>query len=91
VLHIPTHGIFIGEVVWSLWASLSLAYLLLTVSVGCVMGAFASAGFLVLPPILKYMFNMGVTLGIGVIVLFLAWTLVKMLFVNTINFPKMYK
>jgi hypothetical protein len=26
----------------------------LTVSVGCVMGAFASAGFLVLPPIPKY-------------------------------------
>ncbi len=76
---------------WSLWASLSLAYLLLTVSVGCVMGASASAGFLVLPPILKYMFNMGVTLGIGVTVLFLAWTLVKVLFVNTVDFPKMYK
>jgi hypothetical protein len=26
----------------------------LTVSVGCVMGAFASAAFLVLPPIPKY-------------------------------------
>jgi hypothetical protein len=36
------------------------------------MGAFASAGFLVLPPILKYMVNMGVTVGIGVTVVFLA-------------------
>ncbi len=54
VAHPPKHGIFIGKVVRSLWASLSLAYLLLTVSVGCVMGAFASAGFLVLPPIPKY-------------------------------------
>jgi len=42
----------------------------LTISVGCVMGAFASAGFLVLPPIPKYMVNMGVTVGIGVTVVF---------------------
>jgi hypothetical protein len=68
----PKHGIFIGEVVRSLRASLSLAYLLLTVSVVCVMGAFASAGFLVLPPVPKYMVNMGVTGGIGVTVV--AWT-----------------
>jgi ankyrin repeat protein len=66
----PKRGIFIGEVVRSLRASLSLAYKLLTISVGCVMGAFASAGFLVLPPIPKYMFNMGVTVGIGVTVVF---------------------
>jgi len=70
----PKRGIFIGEVVRSLRASLSLAYMLLTVSVGCVMGAFASAGFLVLPPIPKYMVNMGVTVGIGVTVVVLAWT-----------------
>jgi hypothetical protein len=68
----PKHGIFIGEVVQSLRASLSLAYILLTVSVGCVMGAFTSAGFLVLPPIRDYMINMGVTFGIGVTVVFLA-------------------
>jgi hypothetical protein len=37
------------------------------------MGAFASAGFLVLPPIPKYKVNMGVTVGIGVTVVFLAW------------------
>jgi hypothetical protein len=66
----PDRGIFIGEVVQSLRASLSLAYILLTISVGCVMGAFASAGFLVLPPIPKYMVNMGVTVGIGVTVVF---------------------
>ncbi|CAK9203077.1 unnamed protein product, partial [Sphagnum troendelagicum] len=70
----PKRGIFIGEVVRSLRASLTLAYILLTISVGCVMGAFASAGFLVLPPIPKYMVNMGVTVGIGVTVVFLAWT-----------------
>jgi hypothetical protein len=74
-------GIFIGEVVRSLRASLSLAYILLTISVGCVMGAFASAGFLVLPPIPKYMVNMGVTVGIGVTVVFLAWTSSKELHV----------
>jgi hypothetical protein len=77
----PKRGIFIGEVVRSLRASLSLAYILLTVSVGCVMGAFASAGFLVLPPIPKYMGNMGVTVGIGVTVVFLAWTSSKVLYV----------
>ncbi|CAK9863761.1 unnamed protein product [Sphagnum jensenii] len=74
-------GMFIGEVVRSLRASLSLAYILLTVSVGCVMGAFASAGFLVLPPIPKYMVNMGVTVGIGVTVVFLAWTSSKVAYV----------
>jgi hypothetical protein len=74
-------GIFIGEVVRSLRVSLFLAYILLTVSVGCVMGAFASAGFLVLPPIPKYMVNMKVTVGIGVTVVFLAWTSSKLLYV----------
>jgi hypothetical protein len=79
--HPPKHGIFIGEVVQSLRASLSLAYILLTISVGCVMGAFASAGFLVLPPVPKYMVNMRVTVGIGVTVVFLAWTSSKLLYV----------
>jgi hypothetical protein len=45
------------------------------------MGAFASAGFLVLPPIPKYKVNMGVTVGIGVTVVFLAWTSSKVLYV----------
>jgi hypothetical protein len=79
--HPPKHGIFIGEVVQSLQASLSLAYILLTISVGCVMGAFASAGFLVLPPVPKYMVNMRVTVGIGVTVVFLAWTSSKVAYV----------
>jgi hypothetical protein len=79
--HPPKHGIFIGEVVRSLRTSLSLAYILLTISVGCVMGAFASAGFLVLPPVQKYMVNMRVTVGIGVTVVFVAWTSSKLLYV----------
>jgi hypothetical protein len=70
----PKRNIFIGEVVRSLRASLSLAYILLTISVGCVMGAFASAGFLVLPPIPEFTTNMEVTVVIGVTVVFLAWT-----------------
>jgi hypothetical protein len=45
------------------------------------MGAFASAGFLVLPPVPKYMVNMRVTVGIGVTVVFLAWTSSKLLYV----------
>ncbi|KAH8940864.1 hypothetical protein BDL97_14G007100 [Sphagnum fallax] len=77
----PKRGKFIGEVVLSLRASLSLAYILLTISVGCVMGAFASAGFLVLPPIPKYKVNMGVTVGIGVTVVILAWTSSKVPYV----------
>jgi len=93
----PERGIFIGEVVRSLRTSLSLAYILLTVSVGCVMGAFASAGFLVLPPIPKYMVNMGVTVGIGVTVVFLAWTSSKVLYVLKVfkkivkKIPKVFK
>jgi hypothetical protein len=31
---------------------------------------------------------MGVTVGIGVTVVFLAWTPAKVLFVNTVDFPK---
>jgi hypothetical protein len=45
------------------------------------MGAFASAGFLVLPPVPKYMVNMEVTVGIGVMVVFLAWTSSEVLYV----------
>jgi hypothetical protein len=77
----PKRGKFIGKVVRSLRRSLSLAYILLTISVGCVMGAFASAGFLVLPPIPKYKVNMRVTVGIGVTVVFLAWTSSTVLYV----------
>ncbi len=84
----PKRGIFIGEVVQSLRASLSLAYILLTISVGRVMGAFANAGFLVLPPIPKYMVNMRVTVGIGVMVVFLAWTSSKVLYVLKIMWKR---
>jgi ankyrin repeat protein len=47
----PRQDKYIGEVVRTLRTLLSLAYSLLTVSVGCVLGAFATAGFVVLPPV----------------------------------------
>jgi hypothetical protein len=52
------------------------------------MGAFANAGFLVLPPIPKYMVNMRVTVGIGVMVVFLAWTSSKVLYVLKIMWKR---
>jgi hypothetical protein len=70
----PKKDTFIGVEVRSLRMSLRLAYALLTVSVACVMGAFASAGFVVLPPIHSYTTVMQATVGIGVMVVFLAWT-----------------
>ncbi|CAM6043887.1 unnamed protein product [Sphagnum compactum] len=70
----PKKDTYIGVVVRSLRTSLRLAYALLTVSVACVMGAFASAGFVVLPPIGSYTTIMQATVGIGVMVVFLAWT-----------------
>jgi hypothetical protein len=70
----PTKDTYIGVVVRSLRTSLRLAYALLTVSVACVMGAFACAGFVVLPPIRSYTTIMQATVGIGVMVVFLAWT-----------------
>ncbi|CAM6010277.1 unnamed protein product, partial [Sphagnum balticum] len=63
----PRQDKYIGEVVRTLRTLLSLAYSLLTVSVGCVLGAFASAGFLVLPPVRRYTVTMGATLGIGLV------------------------
>ncbi|KAH8972070.1 hypothetical protein BDL97_02G175200 [Sphagnum fallax] len=70
----PKKETYIGVVVQSLRTSLRLAYALLTVSVACVMGAFASAGFVVLPPIHSYTTVMRATVSIGVMVVFLAWT-----------------
>jgi hypothetical protein len=49
----PKKGTYIGVVVRSLRTSLRLAYVLLTVSGVCVMSAFASAGFVMLPSIQK--------------------------------------
>jgi len=70
----PRQDKYIGEVVRTLRTLLSLAYSLLTVSVGCVLGAFATAGFVVLPPVRRYTVTMGTTLGIGLVVVFLSWT-----------------
>jgi hypothetical protein len=79
----PKKDTYIGVVVQSLRTLLRLAYALLTISVACVMGAFASAGFVMLPPIRIYTSIMQATVGIGVMVVFLAWTsstLLKILF-----------
>jgi len=70
----PKKHTYIGVMVRSLRTSLQLAYALLTVSIACVMGAFASAGFVVLPPIHSYTTVMGATVGIGVMVVFVGWT-----------------
>jgi hypothetical protein len=64
----------IGEVVRTLRTLLSLAYRLLTASIACVLGAFASAGFVVLPPVRRYTVTMGATLGIGLLVVLISWT-----------------
>jgi uncharacterized SAM-binding protein YcdF (DUF218 family) len=54
--------------VHSLRWKLRLAYYLLSAAICFVIGAFASAGFAVLPPIPKYTVNMALTVGIGVTV-----------------------
>jgi ankyrin repeat protein len=69
----PGTDTYIGVEVQSLRTSLRLAYALLTVSVACVMGAFTSAGFVVLPPIQNYTNIMQATVGISAMVVFIAW------------------
>jgi len=64
----PPEDIYIGDVVQSLRWKLRLAYYLVSAAVFFVIGAFASAGFAVLPPIPKYTVNMAFTVGIGVTV-----------------------
>jgi hypothetical protein len=64
----PPEDIYIGDVVQALRWKLKLAYGLVSAAVFFVMGAFASAGFAVLPPIPKYTVNMALTVGIGVTV-----------------------
>jgi ankyrin repeat protein len=64
----PREDIYIGDVVQALRWKLTLAYCLVSAAVFFVMGAFASAGFAVLPPIPKYTVNMALTVGIGVTV-----------------------
>jgi hypothetical protein len=70
----PRTGKYIGVFVQNLHMSHLVASVLLKLSVVCVMGAFASAGFAVLPPVQKYTTIMQVTVAIGVMVVFLAWT-----------------
>jgi hypothetical protein len=71
----PKKNTYIGVVLPSLRTSLRLAYALLSFSIACVIGAFASAGFVVLPPVRTYCSIMQATVGIGMMVVFLAWTL----------------
>ncbi|KAH9573476.1 hypothetical protein CY35_01G002500 [Sphagnum magellanicum] len=64
----PPQHIYIGDVVQTLRWKLTLAYFLVSAAVCFVTGAFACAGFAVLPPIPKYTVNMALTVGIGVTV-----------------------
>jgi hypothetical protein len=64
----PGDDDYIGDVVQSLRWKLTLAYFLVSAAVFFVIGAFACAGFAVLPPIPKYTVNMEITVGIGVTV-----------------------
>jgi len=70
----PKKDTYIGEIVQSLRMPLRLAYAFLIVLVTCVMGAFASAKFVVLLPIHSYTIVMQAKVGVGVMVVFLAWT-----------------
>jgi ankyrin repeat protein len=56
---------FIARVVKSVRRSLIVASILLVMSVVCVLGAFASGGFAVLPPLLKYDTSMIITVCVG--------------------------
>ncbi|KAH8960378.1 hypothetical protein BDL97_06G128900 [Sphagnum fallax] len=56
---------FIGRQVKSVERALIQATILLVISVVCVLGAFASAGFAVLPPLLKYDTSMIITACLG--------------------------
>jgi len=56
---------FIGRVVKSVKRSVILASILLVMSVVCVLGAFASGGLAVLPPLLKYDTSMIITVCVG--------------------------
>ncbi|KAH9560931.1 hypothetical protein CY35_06G134800 [Sphagnum magellanicum] len=56
---------FIGRKLKSVAQALTLATILFVISVVCVLGAFASAGFAVLPPLLKYDTSMIITVCLG--------------------------
>jgi hypothetical protein len=56
---------FLGRVLKSVERALIRATILLVISVVCVLGAFASAGLAVLPPLLKYETSMLITVCVG--------------------------
>ncbi len=56
---------FIGRDVQSAKRALIITSILLVMSVVCVLGAFASAGFAVLPPLMKYDTSMIITVCVG--------------------------
>ncbi|KAH9560937.1 hypothetical protein CY35_06G135400 [Sphagnum magellanicum] len=68
---------FIGRRVKSVERALIRATILLVISVVCVLGAFASAGFAALPPLLKYDTSMIITVCLGGTICML--TLVKII------------
>jgi hypothetical protein len=59
---------FIGSQVKLVEKALKRATFLLVLSVFCVLGAFASAGFAVLPPLLKYDTSMIITVSLGALI-----------------------
>jgi len=84
---------FIGRVVKSVRRSLIIASFLLVISVVCVLGAFASGGLAVLPPLLKYDTSMIITVCVGgtVCMIILAkflWKLGKAFRAGVLNRPK---
>jgi ankyrin repeat protein len=58
-------SLFIGKVVSTVRRALIRTSILLAISVVCVLSAFASAGFAVLPPLLKYDVSMIITVCLG--------------------------
>jgi len=69
--------VFIARQVKSVAKALTRATIFLVISVVCVLGAFASAGFAVLPPLLKYDTSMIITVCLGVT--FCMYTLAKII------------
>jgi ankyrin repeat protein len=81
---------FIGRVVKSVRRSLIVASILLVMSVVCVLGAFASGGFAVLPPVLKYDISMIITVCVGgtvctIILAKFLWKLAKAIHIRVIK------
>lgn len=62
---LPLRHVHIGRAVIYIRRALMVASLLMALSVACVLGAFSAAGFVVLPPILKFEVYMMSTVGFG--------------------------